>query len=131
MSKTVIHTPGTADESDVSSDIAVPGGAHDRRNRRWINWLLVWLTVPVAGFVMVCAFGAVMGLARCADQPCRNYGPNEFWFGILAYSPPIVAVVAIAVSIFTASRKHGIWVPLGAFAVLLTDLTVLLFTFRP
>ncbi|MDR3660215.1 MAG: hypothetical protein P4L86_07415 [Mycobacterium sp.] len=131
MSKAVIHASGTTNEPGDLSDAAVPGGAYGRCDRPWINWLLAWLTVPVAAFVMVCAFAAVMGLARCADQPCRHYGPSEFWFGMLAYSPPLIAVLAVAVSYFTANRRRGIWVPVGAFALLLTDLAVLFFTFRP
>ncbi|MEZ0053124.1 membrane glycosyltransferase [Mycobacterium sp. MAA66] len=99
--------------------------------RPWLNWLLAVLTIPVAMFVTLCAFGAVMGLARCADYPCRHYGPTAFWFGVTAYGPLVAAGLAIALSFFTATRKHGIWVPLGVHALLLTDLAVLLFTFRP
>lgn len=97
----------------------------------WLNWLLALLTVPVAMAVMLFAFGAVMGLARCTEAGCQHMGPGEFWFGILAYGPPFVAVVTIATSFFTASRKHAIWVPLAGLGLLLIDLAVLAITFRP
>ena len=127
MVKAVVGTLGT---TAGSTQYAVPSTG-DGSGRPWLNWLLAILTIPVAGFVTLCAFGAVMGLARCADYPCEHYGPNAFWFSVTAYGPLPVAVLAIAVSFSTANRKYGIWLPLGVFALLLTDLAVLLFTFRP
>ncbi|SCX27860.1 hypothetical protein [Mycolicibacterium fluoranthenivorans] len=96
----------------------------------WLNWLLALLTVPVAMAVMLFAFAAVMGLARCTDGGCDHMGPGEFWFGILAYGPPVVAVVTIAASFYTASRKHAIWVPVAGLGLLFIDLAVLAITFR-
>ena len=97
----------------------------------WFNWLLALLTVPVAMAVMLFAFGAVMGLARCTEGACPHMGPGEFWFGVLAYGPPLVALTAIVGSFFTASRKHAVWVPVFALGLLLADLAVLAVTFRP
>jgi hypothetical protein len=98
----------------------------------WLNWLLSLLTVPVAIAVMLFAFGAVMGLARCTEaSSCPHMGPGEFWFGILAYGPPFVALVTIAASFVTASRGWGIWVPLLGLGLLLVDAAILAITFRP
>ena len=98
----------------------------------WLNWFLALLTVPVAVLVMFAAFGAVMNVARCTDTAaCPHLGPGEFWFGILAYAPPFVALATIAASIFTASRRHGIVVPLLGLGLLVIDAAVLMITFRP
>lgn len=97
----------------------------------WLNWLLALLTVPVSMTVVLFAFGAVMGLARCTEGGCPHMGPGDFWFGILAYGPPVVALATIAVSYFTAPRKGGIWVPVAGLGLLLIDLAILAVTFRP
>lgn len=96
----------------------------------WLNWLLALLTVPVAMAVTLFAFGAVMGLARCTEGTCPHMGPGEFWFGVLAYGPPFVALTTIAMSLFTASRRHAIWVPIIGLALLVVDMAVLAVTFR-
>ncbi|MCV7018569.1 hypothetical protein [Mycolicibacterium aichiense] len=98
----------------------------------WLNWFLALLTIPVAAAVMFVAFGAVLGIARCTDTTaCPHMGPGEFWFGILAYGPPVVALLTIAVSVVTASRRHGIVVPLVGLGLLVADAAVLVITFRP
>jgi hypothetical protein len=49
---------------------------------------------------------------------------------VLFYGAPIVALVAIVASIFTAKRRWGIVVPLCALALLIADVVVLAITFR-
>lgn len=97
----------------------------------WLNWLLALLTVPAAISVSGFAFGSVMGLAGCESTGCRHMGPGEFWFGVLAYGPPVVALVVIASSFFTATRRFGLWIPVVGLALLLVDVLVLAITFRP
>jgi hypothetical protein len=100
-----------------------------RRTPTWVNWVLALLTVPAAGMVLLFALGGVMKTAGCSDQPCRQ-GPDDFWFGILLYGAPVVAVLAIAISFYTARRKRGIWVPVCGLAFLVADVTVLAVSFR-
>lgn len=114
-------------EASTSAPVADPAGGRSVSP----NWLLALLTVPVATAVMMFAFGAVMGLARCTERACPHTGPGEFWFGILAYGPPIVALVTVVTSFFTASRRHGVWVPLIALGLLFAAFGVLAITFRP
>ncbi|MBI3689811.1 MAG: hypothetical protein HY239_03835 [Mycolicibacterium aromaticivorans] len=98
----------------------------------WLNWFLALLTIPAAVVVMFIAFGAVMGIARCTDTTaCPHMGPGEFWFGILAYGPPVVALLTIVASVFTANRRYGIVVPLVGLGLLLADAAILAITFRP
>jgi hypothetical protein len=94
------------------------------RARLWVNWILALLTVPAAGVVLVFALGAVMSTAACSAQACPNLGPGGISFGVLFYGAPIVAGLAIVVSFFTATRRWGIVVPLGALALLAADIAV-------
>lgn len=113
-----------------NSDLEVQ--PHNRgRSPVWLNWTLALLTVPAAAAVSLFAFGSVMGLARCTSASCQHMGPGEFWFGVLAYGPPFLALATLALSFFTATRRHGVWIPIGALALLLVDLVLLAFTFRP
>lgn len=110
-------------------------GQHQDDQRRWIlrlttNWALAVLTIPAAAYVFLFAMGAVMSTAGCTGDACRQ-GPGEFWFGILFYGAPVISVVTIAVSIFTARLRHGIIVPLCGLALLAIDLVVLSTTFGP
>lgn len=117
---------------DASSRSTAPAAAAGHHGSPvWLNWVLALLTVPVAIAVSLFAFGSVMGLARCTAVGCQHAGPGEFWFGILAYGPPFVALATIGVSSVTASRRHGVWIPVGALTILLVDLAVLAITFRP
>lgn len=59
----------------------------------------------------------------------REQGPGEFWFGILFYGAPVVPVVVIAVSIFTARLRRGVLVPVVGLALLAIDFAVLALTF--
>jgi hypothetical protein len=51
-------------------------------------------------------------------------------FGVLFYGAPVVAVLTIAISLHTATRKRGILVPLCGWALLAADLAVLAISFR-
>ncbi len=99
-----------------------------KRLRFWVNWALALLTVVGAGIVMVFSLGAVMSTAACSDKACPNLGPNGISFDVLFYGAPVVAVVTIIVSFFTAQRRWGIVVPLLALALLAADITVLAVT---
>lgn len=102
----------------------------DRGNRLrvWANWALALLTVVGAGVVMVFSLGAVMSTAACSDKQCPNLGPNGVSFDVLFYGAPIVAVVTIIVSFFTARRRWGVVVPVVALALLVADITILAVT---
>ena len=107
---------------------------HARRVRLWINWLLALLTLPGAGVVWVFAIAAVMKTAGCTDDGagCRHFGPGEFYFRVLVYIlPAVVALLTIAVSFATASRRRGFLVPLCGLAILAADIAILAVTFRP
>jgi hypothetical protein len=82
------------------------------RSRTWLNWTLALLTVPGAALVMLLWFGAVMGSAGCSDVPCRHQGPGEFFFGILLYGAPAIALLTVAITCYTATRRWGTVVPL-------------------
>jgi hypothetical protein len=87
------------------------------------------LTVPVAIAVFLYGMGAVMGMAGCTGEVCASKGPGEFWFGILFYGAPVVPVVTILVSMFTARLRYGILVPLIGLALLAIDFAILALTF--
>lgn len=116
--------PGSATQPRPGED--GPGAT----NRSWVNWVLALLTVPAAAVVLLFGLGAVMSTAGCSDKQCPNLGPGGIGFGVLFYGAPIVALVAIVASIFTAKRRWGIVVPLCALALLIADVVVLAITFR-
>ena len=105
--------------------------AVNHRRRTWLNWALALLTVPGAALVMLLWFGAVMGSAGCSDVPCRHQGPGEFFFRVLVYGAPVVAVLTVGASFFTATRQRGILVPVFGWALLAADVLVLPISFRP
>ncbi|CAM4115495.1 hypothetical protein MB901379_04616 [Mycobacterium basiliense] len=100
------------------------GGRGDGRARSRVNWVLAVATVPGATIVMLFALGAVMSTASCGASGCSNLGVG-IDFGFLFYGAPVVAVVAIAVSAFTAKRRGGIAVPLIGIALLVADVVLL------
>jgi len=99
----------------------------DRTNRLrlWVNWALAALTVPGAAAVMLFALGSVMSTAACSDKQCANLGPKGISFDMLFYSPPVLAVLTVVVSFFTARRRWGIVVPVVALALLGADIGIL------
>ena len=83
-----------------------------------ISWALALLTIPGAAIVMLFAAGQEMGIAGCTDELCRRAGPDEFWSTVLSYGAPIVAVVTLGLSFFTAKKRWGIAVPLIGLTLL-------------
>lgn len=96
-----------------------------RRRRTWLNWAFAVSTLPGAALVMFLWFGAVMGTAGCSAVPCPHQGPDEFFFGLLVYGAPVVAVLTVTVSLFTATRRRGVLVPVCGWAMLTADVAVL------
>ncbi|BBX35427.1 hypothetical protein MMAG44476_01110 [Mycolicibacterium mageritense DSM 44476 = CIP 104973] len=101
-----------------------------RKLRLSVNWVLAILTIPAAIAVFLFGMGKVMGMAGCTGPQCASEGPGDFWFGILFYGAPVVPVITLAVSIFTARLRRGIVVPLIALALLAVDFAVLALTFH-
>ena len=100
-----------------------------RRIRIPVTWVLVVLTIPAAVAVFLYGMGAVMSMAGCTGDVCADKGPGEFWFGILFYGAPVVPIVTIAVSIFTARMRYGILVPIIGLVLLAIDFAILAATF--
>lgn len=102
---------------------AASGGRH-----AVVNWVLALLTIPGAIAVVAYSYLQVMGTAACVERACR-LGPGEFVFGLIMYGTPVVAVVAIVLSFFTARRPRGFVVPALAWAWLVVTALILALTF--
>jgi hypothetical protein len=102
----------------------------DRASRRSVatNWVLALLTIPGAAVAMFFAYGAVLGTSACA-QTCEHL-PNEAVYTVMLYGPPVVAVLAVVLSFFTARLSRGYLVPAAAWALLILDVAVMFFAFR-
>src|ERR1700743_3329693 len=100
-------------------------GAEVGRTGHIANWVLALATVPGAGAVVVFADVQVLGTAGCNDRPCPRQGPGELGFAVIEYGAPVVAVVTIVLSFFTARRRRGIVVPLVAWLLLVAGAVVL------
>jgi len=94
-----------------------------------LNWALALGTVLGAIAVEIYAYVRVLGMAACSDEACPNLGPGEVGYSIIVYGAPVVAVIAIALSVVTANRRRGILVPLAAWAILVVFAIVLTVTF--
>jgi hypothetical protein len=101
------------------------------RAARIANWILALATVPGAIAVVVFLYMQILGTAGCNDQPCPRQGPNELGFTLIQYGAPIVAVVAVVLSFFTARRRGGLLVPVVAWLLLIAAFVVLVFSFTP
>jgi hypothetical protein len=101
------------------------GADRSKRLRLWVNWALALLTVLGAAIVMVYFFSAVMSTAGCSARTCQHVGPGWVSPDVLLYGPPVVAVLTIVVSFFTARRRWGIVVPVVALALLGADAAIL------
>ena len=95
------------------------------------NWLLAVATVPGAIAVVVFLYAQILGTAGCNDQPCPRQGPGELGFTLIQYGAPVVALVAVVLSFFTARRRGGIAVPVVAWLLLIAAFVVLAFSFTP
>jgi hypothetical protein len=100
---------------------------HTRRKRLWVNWLLALSTIVGAVVVQLFAMGAVMSTSACSAANCPK--PTGFIYGLLTYGAPVVVVVALVVSIFTAGHRRGYLVPLVAWLLLIVDVAILALTF--
>jgi hypothetical protein len=98
------------------------------RARAVLNWALALSTIIGAAALVLLAYGKVMGTAACTADTCEV--PSEALFTVLLYGPPVVAALAVLLSFFTAKRPRGILVPLGAWALLVVDLVLLMVSFQ-
>jgi len=98
-------------------------------SRSLLNWVLAALAVVAAFAVVAFAYIQVLGTAACTDGACGGVGPSETVFGLILYGTPIVALVALLLSFFTARRRMGIVVPVISWVVVLAALAVLIVTF--
>jgi hypothetical protein len=101
------------------------------RAGRVVNWVLALATVPGAIAVVLFAYVQILGSAGCSDHTCPRRGPGELGFTLIQYGLPIVAVVTVVVSFFTARRRGGILVPAVAWLLLIAGFLVLVFSFTP
>jgi hypothetical protein len=113
------------------------GQPPDKRDRRrwppspvWMNWVLAVLTVPVAAGAMIFAVDEAVSMAVCSTAPCPDLGPNGLIYSVLLYAAPLAAAATITVSIFTATRRRGVVVPLCGLALLLADIVATAILFR-
>lgn len=99
-------------------------GDDGAKARARVNWVLALLTVPGAAIVMLFALGAVMSTDSCTQQRCPKLG-GGINFDVLFYGPPLVALLVIVTSVFTAKRRTGFLVPLAGLALLIGDVAIL------
>ncbi len=111
------------ERDQLPSHDAASGGRH-----AVVNWVLALLTIPGAIAVVAYSYLQVMSTAACVERTCR-LGPGEFVFGLIMYGTPVVAVVAIVLSFFTARRPRGFVVPAIAWAWLVIAAAILALTF--
>lgn len=101
-----------------------------RTGRASLNWTLALLTIPGAAAVVIYSYLQVLSTAACTGAPCAQQGPGESVFGLIMYGTPVVAVVAVVLSFFTARRANGILVPVVAWALLIVAAVILATTFQ-
>lgn len=93
------------------------------------NWVLAALTIPGAVAVVLFAYLQVLATAGCTDATCPRQGPGELGFSLITYGLPILAILTVVVSFFTARRRLGIVVPAFTWLMLIAGAVVLLLTF--
>jgi hypothetical protein len=128
MSQENVDVKGRPDHGSGTPLAESDGDRSGHRRRLWLNWGLALLTAVGAGVTMAVALGAVMSTAACSDKACPNLGPRGISFDTLYYGAPVVAVVTIVVSIFTARRRWGFVIPVTALALLIADMAILAVT---
>ncbi len=114
----------------TASSTSQPSDTHPDRSRRarlWGNWILALSTVLGAAAAQLFAMGAVMSTAACSTPDCPK--PSGLVYTLLTYGPPVIAVVTIVVSFFTAGRRRGFVVPLVAWLLIIVDVALLAATF--
>jgi hypothetical protein len=108
-----------------AAEPAQVGGGRRNTVPPWVNWGLALTTVPAAAIVMLFALGAVMSTDGCSARSCPNLGRGGIDFGVAFYGAPVVALVVIVLSFFTAKRRGGIVVPLCGWALLVADVALM------
>lgn len=96
--------------------------------RKTFNWVFAAATVPAAIAIVALTYVTIMGTAGCTTPDCPTL--SETTFTLLQFGVPIVAVLAVVASFFTARRRHGVWVPIIAWVLLVIAAAVLFFGFR-
>lgn len=119
----VRHEPGDRPPADGSSQ------APSRNRGTVLNWIFALLTIPGALAVVAFSYLQVLSTASCAEGSCTKLGPGEFVFGLIMYGTPVVAVVAVALSFFTARQPRGFLVPAIAWGLLVIAAVILALTF--
>lgn len=114
----------------MTEPMPVPVEHRHQWTRMWVNWLLALLVAGGAAGVMVSAKGAVLSIAACSTVECPDLGPGGVVFGVLYYAAPVIAVLTILTSFWTAERRRGYLVPLAGWALLALDLLALVIAFR-
>ena len=122
------HKLAIGDEPQSATHPARGDGGPGRNVWPWVNWGLALSTVPAAAIVMLFALGAVMSTDGCSGRSCPNLGRGGIDFGVAFYGAPVVAVVIIVISFFTAKRRGGIVVPLVGWALLIIDVALMAVT---
>lgn len=92
------------------------------------NWTAAALALIASLAVVVFAYASVLGTAACTDRTCAA-GPSETVFGLILYGTPVVGLLAVLASFFTAKRRGGFVVPLLAWAVVVVAALTLVVTF--
>jgi hypothetical protein len=128
MSQENVDVKGRPDQDRGTLPAGSDANTGGHRRRLWLNWGLALLTAVGAGVTMAVALGAVMSTAACSDKACPNLGPRGISFDTLYYGAPVVAVVTIVLSIFTARRRWGFVIPVTALALLIADIAILAVT---
>lgn len=95
--------------------------------RTRVNWVLALMTVPGAAIVMLFSLGAAMSTDACGHDRCPSLG-GGISFDVLFYGPPVVALLVIIGTVFSAKRRAGAVVPLGGMALLVIDVAILAVT---
>lgn len=105
-----VGTAGSAGLSAASRHVSAAGSKQSQsRERLVINGTLALAGLLGAAGVVIVAYEQLVG-AGCDGLSCP--GPGDFWFSVITRGAPISAVLAVAVSAFTASRRLGFLVPL-------------------
>jgi hypothetical protein len=112
-------------QTEATTHTEASSDSRGAKIRPWVNWTLALLTVPAAVGVVLFGLGVFMSYAACSDQPCPPRAPSGIWLEAVWFGSPVVAGLAMIISFFTARRRHGIVVPLCAWALLVADMALL------
>lgn len=96
--------------------------------RKTVNWVLAAATVPAAIVIVALTYVKIMGTAGCTTPDCPTL--SETSFTLLQFGVPAVALLTVVASFFTARRRHGVWVPIIAWVLLIIAAAALFFGFR-